>query len=235
MKYVAIICARGGSKGLPGKNIKSLNGVPLIGWSIKAALQVDRISRVIVSTDSDYIGQVAKEYGAEVPFIRPERLAKDDSPEWLVWRHALEYLAKNNKGLIDGLVSLPPTAPLRSVADIDKCLDEFEKGGVDVVITVTDAHRSPYYNMVVNDNNYSSLVIKPDSMVARRQDVPIVFDMTTVAYVARPSFVYEKEGIFEGRVKSVHIPLERSVDIDTLHDFKIAECLFKNNVNNENN
>ena len=142
---------------------------------------------------------------------------------------------KNNKGLIDGLVSLPPTAPLRSVADIDKCLDEFEKGGVDVVITVTDAHRSPYYNMVVNDNNYSSLVIKPDSMVARRQDVPIVFDMTTVAYVARPSFVYEKEGIFEGRVKSVHIPLERSVDIDTLHDFKIAECLFKNNVNNENN
>ena len=131
----------------------------------------------------------------------------------------------HNKGLIDGLVSLPPTAPLRSVAEIDKCLDEFEKGGVDVVITVTDAHRSAYYNMVVNDNNYSSLVIKPDSMVARRQDVPIVFDMTTVAYIVNTDFIKTFNGIFDGKVRSVCIPTERAIDIDTVLDFRIAECL----------
>jgi len=234
MKYIALICARGGSKGLPGKNIKLLNGIPLIGWSIKAALQTERISRVIVSTDSLDIAKVAKEYGAEVPFIRPKELAEDNSSEWLVWRHALDYLAKNSKDTIDGLVSLPPTAPLRAIDDIDKCLDEFEKGSVDIVITVTDAHRSPYFNMVVMNNSYASLVITPDSPIIRRQDSPNVYDVTTVAYVANPSFICEKDGIFEGRVRSIYVPPERSIDIDTQLDFKIAECLI-NNKKNENN
>jgi CMP-N-acetylneuraminic acid synthetase len=234
MKYIALICARGGSKGLPGKNIKHLNGIPLIGWSIKAALQTERISRVFVSTDSLKIAQVAKEYGAEVPFIRPKELANDNSSEWLVWRHALDYLAKSSKDTIDGLVSLPPTAPLRAIADIDKCLDEFEKDEADIVITVTDAHRSPYFNMVVIDNSYASLVITPDNAIIRRQDSPDVYDVTTVAYVAKPNFICEKDGIFEGRVRSIHVPPERSVDIDTQLDFKIAECLI-NNKKNENN
>ena len=92
MKYIALICARGGSKGLPGKNIKPLNGTPLIGWSIKIAKKVERISRVIVSTDSEEIAKIAIEYGAEVPFMRPQELALDDSSEWLVWRHAINYL-----------------------------------------------------------------------------------------------------------------------------------------------
>ena len=96
MKYIALICARGGSKSLPGKNIKPLNGVPLIGWSIKVAKQVERISRVIVSTDSEEIAKIALEYGAEVPFMRPNELAQDDSPEWLVWKHALDYLKNQN-------------------------------------------------------------------------------------------------------------------------------------------
>jgi CMP-N-acetylneuraminic acid synthetase len=235
MKYVALICARGGSKGLPGKNTRLLADVPLIGWSIKAAQQTERISRVIVSTDSHNIAQVAREYGAEVPFIRPEELAQDDSSEWLVWRHALDYLAEHGSGTIDGLVSLPPTAPLRAVADIDKCLDEFEKGEVDVVITVSDAYRSPYFNMVVNYKGYASLVIPPDIKIVRRQDAPVVYDMTTVAYVAHPKFINEKDGIFEGRVRSVYVPLERAIDIDTLLDFKMAECLIKTKINNENN
>jgi len=229
MKFIALICARGGSKGLPGKNTQLLADVPLIGWSIKVAKQTERISRVIVSTDSHDIAKVAREYGAEVPFIRPAELAQDSSSEWLVWRHALDYLAENGSDTIDGLVSLPPTAPLRSVTDIDKCLDEFEKGEVDVVITVTNAHRSPYFNMVVNnEEGYSSLVMPPNIRVVRRQDTPVLFDMTTVAYVTRPKFISEKDGIFEGRVRSIFVPPERAVDIDTLLDFKIAECLIKN-------
>ncbi len=228
MNYVALICARGGSKGLPGKNTLSLGDKPLIGWSIHMAKKVERISRIIVSTDSKDIANTAKEQGAEVPFIRPDALAQDDSPEWLVWRHALDYLLENHSARIDGLVVIPPTAPLRSVHDVDACLDEFEKGDVDTVITVSEAHRSPYFNMVVNDEQgYSSLVIMPVNEITRRQNAPLVFDMTTVAYVVRPQFVYDSDGIFSGRVRSVCIPQERALDIDTMLDFKIAECLIK--------
>ena len=228
MNYIALICARGGSKGLPDKNIRPLGGKPLISWSIDIAKKVDRISKVIVSTDSEGIVKIAKKYGAEVPFIRPIELAQDNSPEWLVWKHALEYLSKNKQMKIDALVIIPPTAPLRHVDDINNCLDEFEKGQVDIVITVSEAHRNPYFNMIVNNKDgYSSLVIKPESQVTRRQDAPVVFDMTTVAYVVRPQFLKESSSIFSGRVKSVCIPQDRAIDIDTLLDFKIAESLIK--------
>ena len=228
MNYIALICARGGSKGLPDKNIRPLGGKPLISWSIDIAKKVDRISKIMVSTDCDGIARIAKENGAEVPFIRPIELAQDNSPEWLVWKHALEYLSKNKQMKIDALVIIPPTAPLRHVDDINNCLDEFEKGQVDIVITVSEAHRNPYFNMIVNNKDgYSSLVIKPESQVTRRQDAPVVFDMTTVAYVVRPQFLKESSSIFSGRVKSVCIPQDRAIDIDTLLDFKIAESLIK--------
>lgn len=226
MKTVACIFARGGSKGLPGKNIRLFGGKPLISWSIEHALAVKRIARVIVSTDSEQIASVAREYGAETPFIRPADLARDDSPEWLAWRHALQYLLETDGELPDAMVSVPATAPLRSPLDIEKCLDEFEKGDVDVVITVTDAHRSPYFNMVKNNADGSTgLVISPPSALARRQDVPKVYDMTTVAYIARPMYVMTHNATFEGRVKAVHVPIERAIDIDTLMDFQMAEWL----------
>jgi CMP-N-acetylneuraminic acid synthetase len=208
MKYIALICARGGSKGLPGKNIKQLNGIPLIGWSIKIAKQIDRISRVIVSTDSEEIAKIALEYGAEVPFIRPENLALDNSPEWSVWRHSINYLENHQSDKIDALVVLPVTAPLRTIRDVNKCIDLFEKGGTDSVITVSESNRNPYFNMTSNE--------------------PQVFDMTTVAYVVDANFVKEFNGIFEGKVKSVTIPAERAIDIDTMLDFKVAECLLLN-------
>ena len=226
MKYIALICARGGSKGLPGKNIKQLNGIPLIGWSIKIAKQIDRISRVIVSTDSEEIAKIALEYGAEVPFIRPENLALDNSPEWSVWRHSINYLENHQSDKIDALVVLPVTAPLRTIRDVNKCIDLFEKGGTDSVITVSESNRNPYFNMTSNDSKgYSSLVIQSDKGITRRQDAPEVFDMATVAYVVDTNFIKEFNGIFEGRVKNVVIPRERAVDIDNMIDFKIAECL----------
>ncbi len=225
MRYIALICARGGSKGLPGKNIKPLGGIPLIGRSIQVAKQVSRIDRIIVSTDSEEIAEVAREYGAEVPFMRPEELAQDNSSEWLVWQHTLDFLKKNDSNIIDGLVNLPTTAPLRSVIDVENCLDEYEKGDVDVVITVTDAHRSPYFNMVTNDKDgYSSLVISGNNIVCR-QDAPIVYDMTTVAYVIKPKFMQNSMGLFDGRIRSVKIPVERAIDIDTELDFRIAESM----------
>jgi len=139
MKYIVLICARGGSKGLPGKNIKLLNGVPLIGWSINIAKQINRASRIIVSTDSEEIAEVALEYGAEVPFMRPKELAQDSSPEWLVWRHAINYIEKHKSESVDAIIVLPVTAPLRSIDDINACVDLFEDEEIDSVITVSKA------------------------------------------------------------------------------------------------
>lgn len=224
---VAFIFARGGSKGLPGKNIRMFAGKPLMAWAIEHARSVGSIRRVIVSTDSDDIAAVAAQYGAEVPFLRPSQLAMDDSPEWLSWRHALEFILKDEGSLPDAMVSIPVTAPLRQLQDIDRCLKRFSAGDTDVVITVTDAHRNPYFNMVTMQSNGSvGLIIPSDNGVNRRQDAPAVFDMTTVAYVADPEFVLTHESVFTGRVKAVHVPIERSIDIDTLLDFEIAEFLF---------
>ena len=226
MKVVAFILARSGSKGLPGKNIRPLGGKPLIVWSIEHALAVKRVERLIVSTDSEEIATVARKFGAEVPFIRPAELARDDSPEWLGWRHALNYL-RETMGVLPGvMVSVPTTAPLRLPIDIENCLDEYEKGNADMVITVTDAHRSPYFNMVkTNADGSVGLVNPPQSTIARRQDAPVVYDMATVCYVANPEFVMTHNATFEGKVKAVNIPTERAIDIDTLVDFQIAESL----------
>jgi CMP-N-acetylneuraminic acid synthetase len=226
MSVVAFIFARGGSKGLPGKNIRLLNGKPLIAWSIEHALNVKRIDRVIVSTDSEEIAKAAKQYGAEAPFIRPAELATDDSPEWLAWRHALNYLIGVSGNLPDVMVSVPATAPLRNSIDIENCLDEYEKGGADAVITVTDAHRSPYFNMVkTNQDGSVGLVNPPESSITRRQDAPVVYDMTTVCYVLNPKFVMIHDSIFNGVVKAIEVPAERAIDIDTLIDFQVAEAL----------
>lgn len=226
METVAFIFARGGSKGLPGKNIKYFGGKPLLAWSIEHALAVRRIDRIIVSTDSNEIACIARQYGAEVPFIRPQKIAGDTSPEWLAWQHALNFLKTNEGRLPNVMLSIPCTAPLRIPIDIENCLDEYAKGDVDVVVTVSEAHRSPFFNMVKqNYDGTVSLVNPPSSIVVRRQDVPEVYDMTTVAYVVRPEFVLENSSIFEGRVKAVNIPKERAIDIDNLLDFKIAEFL----------
>ena len=223
---VALIFARGGSKGLPNKNTRLLGDLPLIAWSIKHALSINRIERVIVSTDSEEIAEVARKYGAETPFIRPPELAKDDTPEWLAWRHALNYFAQENGQLPEIMISIPPTAPLRMPIDIENCLDEYEKGDADAVITITEAHRNPYFNMVKEKKDGTvALVIAPEENLSRRQDSPIVYDLTTVCYVLNPKFVMNCNALFEGRVKAVHIPKERAIDIDALLDFQIAECL----------
>ncbi len=230
MKYISLICARSGSKGLPNKNIRKLCGKPLISWSIETAKKVQKISRVIVSTDSEDIAEIALEAGAEVPFIRPSDLAKDNSPEWLVWRHAVEFLEDDGEDNF-ALVVLPATSPLREIKDVENCILEFEKNNPDIVITVTEAHRSPYFNMTkIDDLGFSSLVIKPPKGLTRRQDSPEVFDMTTVAFVASVPFIKTNSHIFEGKVRSIYVPIERSIDIDTEYDMNIAEYLATKNI-----
>ena len=226
MNIFALICARSGSKGVPNKNIKLLAGKPLIVRSINQIKELKEISRVIVSTDSEEIANIAIKAGAEVPFIRPKKLSEDDSPEWLVRRHALESINKIYGGYPDILIIVPVTAPLRTADDLKNCLIEYQKGNADIIITATDSHRSPYFNMVkIDKEGMANLLISPREKITRRQDIPCVLDMTTVAYVTTPKYIIENNSIFSGKVRHVHIPIERALDIDSLFDFKIAELL----------
>lgn len=223
---VGFIFARGGSKGIPRKNIRPFLGKPLIAHAIRAAKASRYISRVIVSTDDEEIAKTAVRYGAEVPFMRPAELAGDKSSEWLAWRHAISETEKTYDQPIDIFVSIPATAPLRSPEDIDRCITKLTTSDADIVITMKPAERSPYFNMVrYNKQGSLQLVIPPAKAILGRQDAPVVYDMTTVAYAARPAFIMKANGLFEGKVQAVEIPPERAVDIDTELDFTIAEFL----------
>jgi len=225
-QVVVFIFARGGSKGVPGKNIKLLAGKPLIGHAIDVAWQSKYVDRVIVSTDDKEIARVSEAYGAEVPFMRPVELALDTSAEWLAWQHALHFL-QGEGGLPEVFLSVPATAPLREACDLDACVELLQEGNHDIVITASDASRNPYFNMIKVVGGRAELAVSPTASITRRQDAPQFYDVATVAYAARPSFILEKHGLFEGRVGVVVLPQERTLDIDTLLDFKIADFLMR--------
>jgi len=228
LSLTAFIFARGGSKGLPGKNIKPFVGKPLIGWAIEQTLAISNISRVIVSTDDTDIADIACDFGASVPFIRPDFLASDTASEWDAWRHALEYLQEQEGYLPDPFISIPATSPLRRTKDIETCLEAYREGGFDMIVAVTEAHRNPWFNMVrILDDGAVDLVNNPSGEIARRQDAPMVYDMTTLVYIADPRHILRKRGVFSGRVRAVEVPIECSIDIDTQYDFEIAEYLMK--------
>ena len=200
----------------------------MIAWAIEQALRLECVDEVFVSTDSEEIANIARDYGATIPFLRPAELATDESPEWFAWRHFLDFLNTRGGRLPNVMLSVPTTAPLRLTSDIQRCIDLFELGTTDAVVTISDAHRNPYFNMVnIADEGFASLVAKSPSGNSRRQDSPKVFDMTTVAYVVDTKFIMEHLGLFEGRVKAVHIPPDRAIDIDNLLDFEVAEFLLR--------
>ncbi len=223
------IFARGGSKGVPRKNIRPLAGKPLIAYAIETAKAVSLIDRVIVSTDDAEIAQVSKQYGADVPFMRPAELAQDKTPELLAWKHALETIETELGHPVDIMVSVPTTSPLRSSEDVARCLQLLLSSDADMVVTVTEAHRSPYFNMVTIDGEQNAKLVIPPAggAVVRRQDAPAVYDMTTVAYAVRGSYVKSTSAVMAGKVKAVVVPKERALDIDTILDFEIAEFLME--------
>jgi CMP-N-acetylneuraminic acid synthetase len=219
----AFVFARGGSKGLVSKNVRTLGGIPLVGHSILTARAIPAVTGVFVSTDSAEIAAASRAHGAEI-IDRPPELATDSSPEWLAWQHAIDHLARLGRSC-DVFASLPATSPLRAPEDVTACLGALD-ASTDAVITVTPAHRSPYFNMVTRDaDGTSAIVLKRDPLV-RRQDAPALYDITTVAYVTRPSYILSAAGLFAGRVRSVIVPKERGVDIDDAFDFAVAEALY---------
>ena len=228
----AFIFARGGSKGLPGKNIMPLLGKPLIQYSIEVALKTIGIDKVFVSTDDADIAIVAQSNGAIV-IERPVELAQDDSPEWQAWQHAISWV-KERHGEFEEFISLPTTSPLRSVKDVESAILRRSNIGADICIAITPSSRSPYFNMVKElGNNLIELVNKTTNSISRRQDAPEVFDITTVVYVANVEFIMKNNNLFDGSVTSIEVPKYRAVDIDDMYDFNFAESILSNTFNED--
>lgn len=230
MFILGTICCRGGSKGVPGKNIKPLNGKPLIGYTVETAKASSLLNDVIISTDSIEIAHTAKQYGANVPFMRPDDLATDTASKWPVFIHALETYEKLNNLTVDYLVDMDVTVPLKTAADIDGAIQlALNDRNVDVVITGYEPERNPYFNMMeINAAGYAEIVKKGVKPIVRRQDAPAVYSLTPAAYVVKKSALYEFQHWSKAKCKIYPVPRERAVDIDTDIDFKIVEFLMNN-------
>lgn len=226
MTCIAFIFARGGSKGLPGKNIKPLCGKPLLHYAIEIAKQVPAIEQIFVSTDNDDIARCAIEIGASV-IKRPAELASDNAPEWAAWQHAIRYVQQQHSSF-ETFVSLPATSPLRNAEDVTAAIKQLHQTNADLCLAVTPANRNPYFNMVKRSNDGAvHLVSSLPSDVHRRQDAPEVFDITTVVYAAKPDFILQHTSLFDGVITSIVVPKQRAVDIDDIYDFMLAEAILK--------
>lgn len=223
MKTVAFIFARGGSKGLPGKNTKLLNGKPLIAHSIDFALNSPDIDDVIVSTDSDKIATAAKDYGASVPFLRPPELATDTSPEMDSWKHAIEFY-QSHIGAFDRFISLPVVSPLREQKDLSKIWPLLKKA--DFVISAKKSDANPYFNLVERGEVGFELC-KPLKNIYRRQDSKDVFQIIPMYYACKPDTVKKCRSLWDGKIEIIEIPTKRAADVDTEDDFQYLEFLFK--------
>ncbi len=231
-KVFSFIFARGGSKGIPNKNLRLIDNIPLVGHSIKIAQETNYVDKVFVSTDSDLIANTAKAFKAEV-IKRPNSISKDESPEWLAWKHAVNYV--NNKyGEFDVFLSLPATSPLRSIDDINNCIKLYLNNQFESVISIVKSDRSPWFNMVKKSKNNNLNLLLDKKNISRRQDSPESYDITTVAYVIDPKFILNANNIWERDVLGVEIPKERAIDIDNLFDFKVANFLYHENKEKRN-
>jgi len=223
MKVIGIIFARGNSKGLKNKNLLKFKKTTLLGNAIKQAFASKYINKVVVSTDSIKITKEALKNKAEVPFKRPNTLASDSSPEIKSWRHAIKILNKNKD--IDYIASIPTTAPLRSISDINKCINFAIKKKLDIVFSVTKSSKNPYFNILTKKNKKLNIASKNKNFFFRRQEAPQCYDLTTVCYVFKPNYIMKTKNIFSGKTGFVLIPKKRSMDIDDKLDYKIASFL----------
>ena len=224
MATIATICARGGSRGVPGKNIRPLFGKPLIVYTIEQALACRAIDAVYVSTDDPAIADIARAAGARVPFLRPAELATAEAPKLPVIRHLIAAIGAEGAAA-ERIVDLDPTSPLRHVADIEACIGMLD-ARTDVVITGYEAEKNPYFNMVeIGADGGARLVKQPNESVATRQAAPRVYAMNASIYVWHAHTL--DKGLWSGHARLHVMPRERSVDIDSELDFKLVELLMK--------
>lgn len=219
-RVLALITARGGSKGIPNKNIKPLGGTPLVTWTINAAKDSVYIDRLIISTDSLAISEIAKEAGCEVPFLRPGDLAQDHTPSMDVIIHALDSLEES----YDYLVLLQPTSPFRTTSQIDEAIEKAETNDHPVLVSVSRCHSHPNFVYEIKDNTLFPVSGKISTQL-RRQDLPDTYAHNGSLYIADIEYL-RRHGSFNTPDTAPHIINDySSIDIDTPEDWQLAELI----------
>jgi N-acylneuraminate cytidylyltransferase/CMP-N,N'-diacetyllegionaminic acid synthase len=226
-KVLAIIPARGGSKGLPGKNIKSLYGKPLIAWTIEEAKKSNYIDKILVSSDDKEIIEIAKKYRAEVPFVRPKELASNTAKGIDVIKHAINYFKEEFKIII----LLQPTSPLRTVKDIEKAFNEFEREKVKAVVSVCELEHPLQWTGTLPANLNMKNFIRNSIKNTNRQELEIYYRLNGAIYISEINYLKENNGFLGSETYAFLMNRENSVDIDDIIDFKLAEILLKERKN----
>lgn len=227
MKRVCTVCARGGSKGVKGKNLRLLGGIPLIAHSLHQASQSNLFDLIAVSSDSPEILSIAKQYGA-VSVERPAQLATDTAAKLPVIRHCVQQAEIATGVRFNTCVDLDATSPLRSIEDIRAVVQLLESTGADNVITAMPARRSPYFNMVeIGQDGVVRLAKSVNPPYVRRQDAPICYDMNASIYAWTREALMSERGLFSPNTRLHVMPEERSIDIDSELDFQFVEFLFE--------
>lgn len=226
MKVLGLIPARGGSKGVPRKNIRFLAGKPLLAYTAEAALAATHLTRIVLSTDDEEIAEVGRSCGIEVPFLRPAELAEDTTPTLPVVQHAIHFLESRGQRF-DAICLLQPTNPLRQASDIDGCIELLERAEADTVFTMlaVPAEHNPHWVYFPNADGSLRLSTGEAAPIPRRQELPPAFHREGSVYVARRDVVMTKNSLYGAKVLGFEIERSRSVNIDTLEDWTKAETL----------
>lgn len=221
-KVLAVIPARGGSKGVPGKNIREVGGKPLIAWSIDAARSSRFVDRVILSSDDADIIRVAKAHGCEVPFVREARLAQDDTPTMEVVLDALERCPG-----YDWVLLLQPTSPLRAAVDIDRAVERCLQHDAPACVSVYRAQESPYWMFTLRTDDQLQPLL-PEAQPTRRQALPPVYSLNGAIYLARSEWLRQHKNFISQGTVAYEMPVQRSIDLDTESDFQQLKTILEN-------
>ena len=223
LRVLGLIPARGGSKGVPRKNVRDAGGKPLIAWTIEAAKASRFLDRVVLSSDNDEIISVAMKFGCDAPFKRPADLATDEADSMSVVRHALSALPEK----FDLVVLLQPTSPLRRTDDIDGAISLCIDASSASCVSICEAEKSPYWMFERMDDGALTPLIKRDAFNSRRQDVPPAYALNGAVYVGHTERILAGENFFFGKTVGYCMPKERSFDIDSEFDLKIVDMILK--------
>jgi len=226
---LAIIPARGGSKGIPRKNIKMLAGKPLIAWTIEEAKKSKYVDRLILSSEDEEIIEVAQKWGCEVPFVRPKELAQDNTPGIEPILHAVNLLEKQ----YNYVCILQPTSPLRKVNDIDGCIEKCVKMNATSCVSVTEVNKHPYWTYSLDSNN-KLIPFSENKQITLRQDLPKIYSLNGAVYFISTNELIKYKQLINTETIAYLMQKQNSLDIDDYIDFKIAELFFKKNSNHDN-
>ncbi|MDG0817349.1 acylneuraminate cytidylyltransferase family protein [Bdellovibrio svalbardensis] len=224
--FLAIIPARGGSKRLPGKNVRLLAGKPLVNWSVEAALSSKYVDEVLVSTDSTEVVEAARAVGVSVPFVRPVELSSDTASSSDVIQHALDFYRNEQGKIFDYVILLQPTSPLRTAEDIDSAIELLSQKKADAVISVCPMEHSPLWSNILPEDLSLGNFLRSEVQGVRSQDLPTYYRINGAIYICdMKRFTSEKTLFLKENIFAFVMSSEKSVDIDTLTDFALAEVL----------